>query len=66
MSFNATETYLIPARSWRQAQHPAAIRSRIGQLVMEESAIELWDRQHTIQSCNFMSKHRGGKYLISL
>ena len=63
MSFNATKTYLIPARSWRQAQQPPAIRSRIGQLVVEESAIEFWDRQHTIQSCNIMRKHRGGSIL---
>jgi len=27
---------------------------------MEESAIEFWDRQHTIQYCNFMNKNRGG------
>ena len=66
MSFDATETYLIPLGSCRQAQQPPAIRSRIGQMVVEESAIELWDRQHTIQSCNFMCKHCGGKYLILL
>ena len=66
MSSNATETYLIPARSWRHAQQPPAIRSRIGQPVVEESAIEPRDRQHTIQSCSFMNKHCGGKYLIPL
>jgi len=60
MSFDATETYLIPPRSWRRAQQPSAIRSRIGPAVMEESAIEFWDRQHTIQYCNFMNKGRGG------
>jgi len=27
---------------------------------MEESAIEFWDRQYTIQYCNFMNKSRGG------
>jgi len=66
MGFDAIETYLIPPRSWRQAQQPPAIGSRIGPLVVEESAIEFWDRQHTIQYCNFMNKGRGGKYLISL
>jgi len=60
MGFDATETYLIPPRSWSRAQQPSAIRSRIGPPVMEESAIEVWDRQHTIQYCNFMNKGRGG------
>ena len=58
MSFDATETYLIPPRSRRRAQQPSAIRFRIGRAVMEESAIEFWDRQHTIQYCNFMNKDR--------
>jgi len=40
MSPDATETYLIPLRGWRQAQQPPAIRSRIGQLVVELSVIE--------------------------
>jgi len=66
MSFDATEMYLIPPRSWRQAQQPPAIRSRIGRPVVEESAIESWDRQDTIQYCNFMNKYRGGKCLTSL
>jgi len=66
MGFDATETYLIPPRSWRQAQQPPAIGSRIGQPVVEESAIEFWDRQYTIQYCNIMNKNRGGKGLISL
>jgi len=39
--------YLIPLRSWRQAQQPPAIRSKIGAVVVEESAIEFWDRQGT-------------------
>ena len=65
MDLDATETYLIPPRSWRQAQQPPAIGSRIGQLVVEESAIEFWDRQYTIQYCNIMNKSRGGKDLIS-
>ena len=60
MGFDATETYLILPRSRRRAQQPSAIRSRIGPAVMEESAIEFWDRQHTIQYCNFMNKNRGG------
>jgi len=59
MSFDAAETYLIPPRSWRQAQQHPAIRARIGKLVVEELAIEFWDRQPTIQYCNFMNK--GGR-----
>jgi len=45
MGSDATETYLIPPRSWRQVPQPPAIRSRIGQRVVEESAIKSWDRQ---------------------
>jgi len=41
-------TYLIPLCSWRRAQQYPAIRSRIGEVVVEESAIEFWDRQHPI------------------
>ena len=59
MSLDATETYPIPPRSRRRAQQPSAIRFRIGRAVMEESAIEFWDRQHTIQYCNLMNKCRG-------
>ena len=40
MSFDATETYVIPLRGWRHAQQPPAIRSRIGQLVVELSVIK--------------------------
>jgi len=43
--------YPIPLRSWRRAQHPPAIRSRIGWAVVEGSAIGLWDRQ----PCNLMN-----------
>jgi len=46
MGFDGTETSFIPLRSWRRAQQPPAIRSRIGPAVVEESAIEPWDRQH--------------------
>jgi len=46
IGFDATETYLIPPCSWRQAQQPPAIRIRIGQPVVEESAIEFRDYQH--------------------
>ena len=66
MGLDATETYLIPPHSWRQAQQPPAIRSRIGQLVVEESAIEFWDRQYIIQYSNIMNNGRRGKGLISL
>ena len=34
MSFDATETSFIPLRSWRRAQQPPAIRSRIGAVVV--------------------------------
>jgi len=47
LSSDATETYLIPPRSRRQGQQPPAIGSRIGPAVVEESAIEFWDRQGT-------------------
>jgi len=66
MGFDATETYIIPARSWPQARQPPAITSRIGPLVVEESAIKLGDCQHTIQYCNLVNKRRRRKYLISL
>ena len=65
MSFDATEAYLLPLRSWRQAQQPPAIRSTIGPLVVAESAIEFWDRHYTIQY-SIMNKGCGGKDLISL
>jgi len=55
MSFGVTETYLILPRSWRRAEQCSAVGSRIGPAVMEESAIEFWDSQHTIQYCNFMN-----------
>jgi len=66
LSFDVTETYLIPLESWRQAQQSPTIGSRIGPSVVEESTIEIWDRRHTIQHCNFMNKGRGGMYLIPL
>jgi len=47
LSSDATETSLIPLRSWRRAQRSPAIRIRIGAVVVEESAIEFWDRQST-------------------
>jgi len=34
-----------PLCSWDRAQQSPAIRSRIGQGVVEGTAIELWDRQ---------------------
>jgi len=55
MSFDATETSFIPLRSWRQDQQPPAIGSRIGQAVVEESAIEFWDRQGTYKD----NSHKG-------
>jgi len=59
-------TYPIPQRSWHWAQQSPAIRSRIGQAVVVESAIEFWDRQHTIQHCNLINKSREGEELIPL
>jgi len=47
MDIDATETNLIPPCSWRQAQQPYAFRAGIGQVVVEESGIESWDRQIT-------------------
>jgi len=58
MSFDATETFFIPPRSWRRAQHPPAIVSRIGLAVVEESAIEFWDRQGTYKD----NSHKGQRF----
>jgi len=66
MSYDAKETSFILLRSWRPAQQSPAIRPRIGAMVVEESLIECWDRQHSIQPCNFMNKIRGGMGLTSL
>ena len=40
LSSDATETSFIPLHSWRRAQQSPAIGSRIGAVVVEESAIE--------------------------
>ena len=67
MCFDATQTSFIPLRSCRRAQQPPAIRSRIGAVVVVESAIEVWDRQHPpIQLCNFMNNTLLGMNLIRL
>jgi len=42
MSFNPTEAYIIPLRSWPRAQQPTTIRSSIGQAVVVLCAIELY------------------------
>jgi len=55
MGFDATETPFIPLRSWRQDQQPPAIGSRIGQALVEESAIGFWDRQGTYKD----NSHKG-------
>jgi len=47
MSLDATEMYLILPRRWHRAQHSTAISSSIGLPVVEESAIELRERQGT-------------------
>ena len=66
MSSDVTETSFIPLRSYRRAQQPPAIGSRIGPAVVVGFAIEFWDRQDSIQSCNLMNKIRGGMNLTSL
>jgi len=53
MGFDATETSFISPRSWRRAQHSPAIGSRIGVVVVEESAIEFLDHQPSTP--NFMN-----------
>jgi len=58
MSSDATETSFIPLRSWRRAQQPPAIRSRIGAVVVEESAIEFRERQGTYKD----SSHKGQRF----
>jgi len=58
MSFDATETSFIPLRSRRRAQQSPAIRSRIGRAVVEESDIELWERQGTYKD----NPHKGQRF----
>jgi len=60
MGSDETETSFIPLRSWRRAQQPPAIGTRIGAVVVEESVIEFYDQQDSIQPCNFINKGRGG------
>jgi len=50
MSIDAPETYPIPACGWRRAQRRPSDRSKIGRAVVEESAIESWDRQHLLSA----------------
>jgi len=52
MSSDGTESSFIPLRSWRRGQQPPAIRSRIGAVVVEESAMEFWERQGTTYKDN--------------
>jgi len=56
MSSDATETSFILLRSWRRAQQPPSIRSRIGAVVVEGSAIRFWERQGTTDKDN---PHKG-------
>jgi len=58
MSFDATETSFIPLRSWHRSQQSPAIRSRIGGVVVEESDIELWERQGTYK----VNPHNGQRF----
>ena len=48
MSIDAPETYLIPGCSWRRAQRCPSDRSKVGPLVVEQSAIKFCDRQHPL------------------
>jgi len=57
LSSDATGTSIIPLRSWCRARRCPAIRFRIGAVVVEESAIELWDRQSTYKD-NPHKSHR--------
>ena len=50
---------LTPLGSWRRAQQSPAIRSRIGAVVVEESVIEVWDRQGT---SNDNPHHNGQRF----
>jgi len=50
MSIDAIEPYLIPECSWRRAQGCPGNRSKIGSAVVEESAIESWDREHPLSA----------------
>jgi len=52
MSSDGTEMSFIPLRSWRRGQQSPAIRSRVGAVVVEESAIEFWERQSTTYKDN--------------
>jgi len=47
MSSDGTETCFIHLHSWHQGQQSPAMRSRIGAVVVEGSAMEFWERQGT-------------------
>jgi len=51
MSIDATVMTFIPACSWRRAQSRLSDGFKIGLLVVEESALEFWDRQHPLLAC---------------
>jgi len=63
MSSDATETSFIPLGSCRRAQQSPVIRFRIGEVVVEESAIEFGDRQHHISK---KKRHTPGRTPCSL
>jgi len=52
ISSDGTEMSFIPLRSWHRGQWSRAIRLRIGAVVVEESAIELWVPHGTIYKDN--------------
>jgi len=74
MSIDATGSYLIPSSSWHPAQGRPGDRFKIGAVVVEESAIEVWDGQHPLSAfpgpppprvdSDFMSSNAPETYLI--
>jgi len=66
MDFDVIETYLILLCSWDKVQELPEIGFTISQAVVEICAIELGDRQYTIQYCNLMNQGCRGKDLMPL
>jgi len=55
MRSDVTVTPFIPLRSWHRDRQSPAIRSRIGAVVVQDSAIRFWDRQGTYKD----DSHKG-------
>ena len=58
LSLDATEISFIPLRRWHREQQSPAIRFRIRAVVVEESAIEFWDRQAIYKD----NSHKGQRF----